>query len=70
MANTNNKNNNLFVPITYLNAETDKKKILKENKGKTGIYQWTHKDSNKRYVGSAVDLSMRLRDYYSPIYLK
>jgi len=31
---------------------------------------WTHKESGRRYVGSAVDLSKRLKDYFSPFYLK
>lgn len=30
----------------------------------------THKESGKIYVGSAVDLSKRLKDYFSPFYLK
>ena len=30
-----------IIPIkTYFNAEDDKAKILKENKGKSGIYMW------------------------------
>ena len=56
----------LIVPILiYSNGETDKSKIINDNKGKTGIYQWTHRKSNKKYIGSAIDLSRRLRDYYS-----
>jgi hypothetical protein len=39
-------NNSLPLPenkpvIIYSNAETDNSKILSDNKGKTGIYQWT-----------------------------
>ena len=56
--------------IIYFNAETDRSKILSENKGITGIYLWTHKESGKMYVGSAVHLSRRLKDYYSPSKLK
>src|SRR5690606_28603573 len=56
--------------IVYSNAETDKSKILSDNKGKAGIYLWTHKESGKKYIGSAVDLSKRLKDYFSPSYLK
>jgi len=60
-----------FVPlITYDNAETDKDRILKDNKGKTGIYQWTHRESGKVYIGSAIDLSVRLSKYYSSSQLK
>lgn len=55
--------------IVYNNADTEKSKFLSDNKGRAGIYQWTHKDSNKTYVGSAVDLSKRLRYYYSKSFL-
>ena|SRR5690606_7107214 len=54
----------------YNNAETDKLQILSDNKGKAGIYQWTHLESGKKYIGSAVDLSKRLSKYYSPLELK
>jgi group I intron endonuclease len=56
--------------IVYSNAETDKLQILSDNKKRSGIYLWTHKESGKMYVGSAVDLSLRLKDYYSPLNLK
>jgi len=51
--------------ILYNNAETEKLQILSDNKGKTGIYMWIHKESGKRYVGSALELSKRLKFYYS-----
>jgi len=51
--------------IIYSNADTDKLSILSENKNKAGIYQWIHKESGKIYIGSAVDLYKRLRQYYS-----
>lgn len=54
-----------LVPIMiYNNADNDKLRILFENKGKTGIYMWTHNLSGKIYIGSAVDLSKRLKNYY------
>ena len=56
-----------IVPIkSYSNAEVDKSKIIEENKQKSGIYRWINKVNNKRYVGSALDLSNRLLFYYSP----
>jgi group I intron endonuclease len=64
-----NSNNNLAPTVIYLNALTDKSRILSELKGKAGVYQWTHKESGKIYIGSAVDLSKRLKDYYSNYYL-
>jgi len=67
----NNTNNNVsFTPIIiYNNAETDKSKILKDNKGKAGIYMWTHKETGKIYVGSAIDLSKRLLNYFAVSWL-
>jgi hypothetical protein len=53
----------------YFNADTDKLDIIKDNKGKTGIYLWTHISSGKTYVGSSIDLSKRLNSYYSLSYL-
>jgi len=55
-----------FIPvIIYSDAKINKSQLLNENKGKAGIYLWTHKESGKKYIGSAVDLSRRLKDYYS-----
>jgi group I intron endonuclease len=55
--------------IVFNNADTDKSEILAYTKAKTGIYLWTHKESNKMYIGSAIDLSKRLSNYYSLGYL-
>lgn len=60
----------IFVPIMIYNADKDKSQILTDLKGKAGIYLWIHKESGKRYIGSAFDLSKRLKDYYSTFYLK
>jgi group I intron endonuclease len=56
--------------IIYDNAEIDKLRILSDNKDLSGIYMWTHKESGKIYIGSAFNLSKRLKDYYSSYYLK
>lgn len=56
--------------IVYYNLETDKTIILSNNKGKAGIYQWTHKESGKIYVGSAFDLYNRFKQYFSKGYLR
>lgn len=54
----------------YSNAYTQKKEVLSENIGKSGVYCWTNKLSGKTYVGSGVDLSKRLRSYYNDNELK
>lgn len=68
----NNTNNNIsFTPvIIYHNANSNKSKILANNKNKAGIYMWIHIQSNKKYVGSALNLSERMYKYFSPLSLK
>jgi group I intron endonuclease len=62
---TGNLNNNNIIPLLiYTNAEISKNVILKENKGKVGIYRWINNVNNKTYIGSGVDLSKRLGSYY------
>lgn len=56
--------------VVYLNPKAKKATVLKENKGKSGIYLWTNKINGKRYVGSSVDLSNRLRMYFNISYIK
>jgi group I intron endonuclease len=51
--------------LTYTNADTQKLAILKDNKGKCGIYRWTNLVSGNSYIGSAVDQSGRFSQYYS-----
>jgi hypothetical protein len=59
-----------FVPVKiYSDTEIDKSQLLSDNKGKAGIYQWTHKESGKRYVGSAFDISKRIYYYFNKKYL-
>lgn len=54
----------------YANADQDKLQILKDNKGKAGVYSWIHLDSKKTYIGSSIDLERRFRDYYNINYLE
>jgi GIY-YIG catalytic domain len=69
---TENNNNIVYIDptVSYENADTQKIEILKANKEKAGIYRWTNKESGKSYVGSAIDLSKRLINYYSLSYLE
>jgi excinuclease UvrABC nuclease subunit len=52
--------------VIYNNSDLDKLKIIKNNKGKSGIYRWVNQDSGKTYVGSSVNLGKRLTFYFSP----
>lgn len=73
--NNNNKNNlnkyspscdRLISPVkSYGNAELFREEVLKDNRGKSGIYMWKNNLNQKTYVGSAVDLSKRLGSYYN-----
>ena len=72
LINTNNNENIVSIDpvISYENADILKVEILKANKEKTGIYRWTHIESGKSYIGSAINLSLRLKNYYNLSYLE
>jgi hypothetical protein len=48
------------------NVYTDKSKILKDNKNKSGIYLIRNLTNGKKYVGSSENLSHRLSFYNTP----
>ena len=55
-----------IVPLViYSNSNLNKSDIIKENKGKSGIYRWTNLLSVKSYIGSSINLGRRLRLYYN-----
>ena len=62
---TENNNNNIKSAIVYINADIQKLAILKDNKGKSGIYLWKNENNGKLYVGSSQDLARRLKQYYN-----
>jgi len=41
-----------------------KSRIIKENRNKSGIYRWVNNTNNNSYVGSGINLSKRIGDYY------
>lgn len=51
--------------VTYSNPKIQKKQILQDNKGISGVYRWTNLVNGKSYIGSGVNLSKRLSHYYS-----
>ena len=57
---------NPFIPlVVYINIGLDRVSILKNNKGKTGIYRWTNLVNSKTYIGSTKDLRTRFLVYFS-----
>lgn len=54
----------------YPNSAELKALISKDNKGKAGVYMWTHIETGKFYVGSTVDISERMYNYFSIVKLK
>jgi len=55
--------------VFYDDLLNNKGLILKDTKGRTEIYKWTHLESGKFYIGSAIDLSGRFKDYFSKSYI-
>jgi len=53
----------------YSNVDTQKKQIVRENKGLAGVYCFINTVNGKLYVGSSVDLGKRMTSYYSYMYL-
>ena len=51
--------------VSYDNAKDNKKKAISENESKSGVYRWTHLDSNNLYVGSSVNLGIRFINYFN-----
>lgn len=54
-----------FPAIVYVNADIDKLNIIKENKGKSGVYCWKNNANGKTYIGSSVNIGKRLTNYYN-----
>ena len=66
-----NDNNVSLVPVhKYLNVEIQKEEILKENKGRAGIYLFTNRETGKKYIGSAKNLRTRFMQYFNPNHLE
>jgi len=51
--------------VSYYNCEIEKDRILNENKGKTVVYRLVNNLNGKTYIGSSVNLTVRLYKYYS-----
>lgn len=68
--NISNNKTIIFPSVSYENAAIQKLDILKDNIKKTGIYRWTNVLSKKSYIGSAINLSHRFKNYYNISYLE
>jgi len=76
------KKDGKFIPAkVYEDAESMRKVIIEENKGKSGIYMFTaqqaqpqasgpNKITGHTYVGQSIDISNRFKNYFNISYLK
>lgn len=65
-----NNSGNIQPIVVYEDSLNDKAKILKDNLGIAAIYRWVNKVNGKTYIGSTVNLSVRLYKYYSLKHLR
>lgn len=56
--------------LSYLNTDIDNISILEDNANKTGIYKWTNKLTEEFYIGSAINLKSRFKNYYNISFLE
>ena len=69
LRNYSTDSNSISPIVTYLNPDTLKLQIIKENRKKSGIYRWTNLINGKSYIGSSSNLGERFYRYYSIEYL-
>jgi len=56
----------IIVPaVVYSNPDAEKERILKENRGKSGVYRFTNLINGKSYIGSSSSINRRLREYFN-----
>ena len=67
---TENTNSPITPAVVYPDAFASKSQILKDNKGKAGVYRLTNKLNGKIYIGSSVNLGRRFTEYFSSKYLQ
>ena len=52
-----------------LNQSLTQSQLLKDNRGKAGIYMWTNLKNDNTYIGYSVNLSPRLSKYLNTQFL-
>ena len=60
----NNNNVNIIPVVSYSNVDKYKFIIYEENRNKSGIYRWNNLVTGNSYVGSAINLTNRLKKYF------
>lgn len=51
--------------VLYGDAYKEKLNILANNRNKVGIYRWINKINGNTYIGSSVNISVKMYTYYS-----
>ena len=51
--------------VLYINAKIEKNRMMKENVSQRVVYRWVNNINGKTYIGSSVNLAVRLYKYYS-----
>nr|YP_009568464.1 GIY endonuclease [Drechslerella brochopaga]QBL02545.1 GIY endonuclease [Drechslerella brochopaga] len=65
-----NDSSSPIVPaVSYDNADTEKFKIIFENKNKSGVYRWINKENGYSYIGSSQNLKRRFLEYFNTNFL-
>ena len=59
-----------IIPIkVYANSDLFKKDIIEDNKNQAGVYQFINLLTNECYIGSSINLSKRLQQYFQYSYI-
>lgn len=61
----NTESNDVKPMLIYDDADKDKINILSYNRNKIGVYRWVNKINGNTYIGSSVNISIRMYTYYS-----
>lgn len=51
--------------VVYNDGDKDKLRIFADNRKKAGVYLWINKSNGNTYVGSSLNLTVRMYSYYS-----
>lgn len=58
-------NTKLLLVTIYINLDLEKVQILKDNALKAGVYMWKYIESRKRYIGSMLNINIRMKNYFN-----